>query len=46
MRTTAQREGDKYVINGQKTFITNGQNAGIVIVVAKTDLMRAPRVYR
>ncbi|MDI3307915.1 MAG: acyl-CoA dehydrogenase family protein [Acetobacteraceae bacterium] len=37
VRTTARREGDHYVINGQKTFISNGQNAGIVIVVAKTD---------
>ena len=37
VRTTARREGDHYVLNGQKTFITNGQNAGLVIVVAKTD---------
>ncbi|MDR2991458.1 MAG: acyl-CoA dehydrogenase family protein [Burkholderiaceae bacterium] len=37
VRTTARREGDDYVINGQKTFITNGQNAGLVIVVAKTQ---------
>ena len=37
VRTTARREGDDYVISGQKTFITNGQNAGLVIVVVKTD---------
>jgi acyl-CoA dehydrogenase len=37
VRTTARREGDNYVINGQKTFITNGQNSGLVIVVAKTE---------
>lgn len=37
VRTTARRDGDHYVISGQKTFITNGQNAGLVIVVAKTD---------
>ena len=37
VRTRARREGDQYVISGQKTFITNGQNAGLVIVVAKTD---------
>ncbi|PHK95524.1 acyl-CoA dehydrogenase [Pseudoroseomonas rhizosphaerae] len=37
VRTTARREGDHYVLNGSKTFITNGQNSGLVIVVAKTD---------
>jgi acyl-CoA dehydrogenase len=37
VRTNAVREGDHYVLNGQKTFITNGQNAGLVIVVAKTN---------
>jgi alkylation response protein AidB-like acyl-CoA dehydrogenase len=37
VRTTAVRRGNGYVLNGSKTFITNGQNAGLVIVVAKTD---------
>ena len=37
IRTTAVRDGDGYVLNGQKTFITNGENADLVIVVAKTD---------
>ncbi len=37
IRTTARREGGEYVINGQKTFISSGQNCGLVIVVAKTD---------
>jgi acyl-CoA dehydrogenase len=37
VRTQAVREGDHYLLNGQKTFITNGQNAGLVIVVAKTN---------
>jgi acyl-CoA dehydrogenase len=37
VRTTAIADGDHYVINGQKTFITNGQQAGLVVVVAKTD---------
>lgn len=37
VRTTAKREGDFYIINGQKTFITNGQNADLIIVVCKTD---------
>jgi len=36
VRTTAKREGDHYVINGAKTFITNGINSEIVIVVCKT----------
>ncbi|MEU4516141.1 acyl-CoA dehydrogenase family protein [Nonomuraea wenchangensis] len=37
IRTTAVREGDHYVVNGQKTFITNGINADLVVVVTKTD---------
>ncbi|MEW9528893.1 acyl-CoA dehydrogenase family protein [Microbispora sp. NPDC049125] len=37
VRTTAVREGDHYVVNGQKTFITNGINSDLVVVVAKTD---------
>lgn len=37
VRTRAVRDGDEYVINGSKTFITNGQHADLVIVVAKTD---------
>lgn len=35
--TRAVREGDEYVINGSKTFITNGGQADLIIVVAKTD---------
>ncbi|MEP5938302.1 MAG: acyl-CoA dehydrogenase family protein [Erythrobacter sp.] len=37
VRTTAIEDGDHLVINGSKTYITNGQNADCVIVVAKTD---------
>jgi acyl-CoA dehydrogenase len=37
MKTTARRDGDAYVINGQKTFISNGEHASLVIVAAKTD---------
>jgi alkylation response protein AidB-like acyl-CoA dehydrogenase len=37
VKTTARRDGNHYVINGSKTYITNGQNADIIIVVAKTD---------
>jgi acyl-CoA dehydrogenase len=36
VRTTAQRKSNSYVINGQKTFITNGQTADLIIVVART----------
>ena len=35
--TTAVRDGDHYVINGTKRFITSGQNSSVVIVTAKTD---------
>ncbi|NNE95961.1 MAG: acyl-CoA dehydrogenase [Acidimicrobiales bacterium] len=35
--TTAVRDGDTYVLNGSKTFITNGINSSLVIVAAKTD---------
>ncbi|WP_433507862.1 acyl-CoA dehydrogenase family protein [Pseudonocardia halophobica] len=37
MSTTARREGDHYVVNGAKTFITNGINADVVITAVKTD---------
>jgi alkylation response protein AidB-like acyl-CoA dehydrogenase len=35
--TTAQKEGDEYILNGVKRFITTGKNAGLVIVTAVTD---------
>ena len=37
MTTTAIRDGDDYVVNGSKTFITNGINADLVITAVKTD---------
>jgi alkylation response protein AidB-like acyl-CoA dehydrogenase len=37
MTTTARRDGDHYVVNGSKTFITNGINADLVITAVKTD---------
>jgi alkylation response protein AidB-like acyl-CoA dehydrogenase len=37
LRTKARREGDSYIINGAKQFITSGSNAGVVIVFAVTD---------
>jgi alkylation response protein AidB-like acyl-CoA dehydrogenase len=37
IRTAARRDGNHYVINGSKTYITNGQHADLTIVAAKTD---------
>jgi long-chain-acyl-CoA dehydrogenase len=37
MRTTAKKDGNHYVINGAKTYITNGQNADLILVCVKTD---------
>ena len=37
MRSSAKKDGDDYILNGSKTFITNGQHADMVIVAAKTD---------
>jgi alkylation response protein AidB-like acyl-CoA dehydrogenase len=37
MSTTAQRDGDRYLVSGSKTFITNGINADLVITAVKTD---------
>jgi acyl-CoA dehydrogenase len=37
VRTTAVKKGNRYLLNGSKTFITNGQHADLIIVVAKTD---------
>ena len=37
MKTSAEKDGDEFVINGQKTFITNGQHADLIVLAAKTD---------
>jgi acyl-CoA dehydrogenase len=37
VKTTAIKQGNQYIVNGSKTFITNGQTANLIIVVAKTD---------
>ncbi len=37
VRTAAKKSGNGYVLNGSKTFITNGQHANLIVVVAKTD---------
>ncbi|WP_328613939.1 acyl-CoA/acyl-ACP dehydrogenase [Amycolatopsis sp. NBC_00355] len=43
MQTTVRRDGDEYVLNGQKTFITNGPHADVVVVYAKLDDGSPPR---
>jgi len=45
IRTTARKEGDYYILNGEKTFITNGLNADYVIVVCKTDSKAVPAYH-
>ncbi len=42
IRTTAQKDGDHYILNGEKTFITNGIHADLVVVVCKTDTKAIP----
>lgn len=37
LRTTARRDGENYIVNGAKTFITNGQNADLAVLAVKTD---------
>lgn len=37
LRTTARRDGDSYIVNGSKTFITNGWQAGLVCLAVRTD---------
>jgi acyl-CoA dehydrogenase len=43
IKTTARLDGNEYVINGSKTFITNGQTANLIIVVCKTDPTQGAR---
>ncbi len=42
IQTTARRDGDYYILNGEKTFITNGMHADYVIVVCKTNSQTVP----
>ena len=42
MRTTAKRDGDEYVINGAKTWITNARQAGLIALLCKTDPKATP----
>ncbi|QTN18347.1 acyl-CoA dehydrogenase family protein [Brevundimonas sp. AJA228-03] len=43
MKTRAERDGDHYVLSGQKTFITNGINSGLAIVAAKVEGQANPK---
>jgi isovaleryl-CoA dehydrogenase len=43
MRTTARRDGDYYVLNGGKIYITNGPVADVILVYAKTDRSKGPQ---
>jgi acyl-CoA dehydrogenase len=43
VRTRAVKQGDKYVINGAKTFISNGQTCDMVLVIAKTDISQGAK---
>ena len=43
MATTARRDGDDYILNGRKLFITNGPVADVLLVYAKTDKQKGPK---
>ncbi|EKN66129.1 acyl-CoA dehydrogenase [Neobacillus bataviensis LMG 21833] len=43
IKTTARLEGDHYIVNGQKTFITNGIQSDLVVVAVKTDTQAVPK---
>lgn len=43
LQTTAVRDGDGWLLNGSKTFITNGYSADLVIVAARTDPAKGPK---
>ena len=43
IQTAARREGDHYILNGRKTFITNGPDADTIVLYAKTDKAAGPK---
>ena len=43
IRTTARKSGNGYMLNGAKTFITNGQHANLILVAAKTDVAQGAK---
>ncbi|MFJ7725089.1 acyl-CoA dehydrogenase family protein [Neobacillus sp. NPDC097160] len=43
IKTTAKLDGDHYIVNGQKTFITNGIQSDLIVVAVKTDTQAVPK---
>jgi isovaleryl-CoA dehydrogenase len=43
MKTRAEKKGDRYIVNGNKMWITNGPDADVLVVYAKTDISAGPR---
>src|SRR3972149_10297691 len=43
MRLRAERRGDRYILNGNKMWITNGPDADVLVIYAKTDASAGPR---
>jgi isovaleryl-CoA dehydrogenase len=43
MRTHAEKRGDRYILNGNKMWITNGPDANVMVIYAKTDINAGPR---
>src|SRR6184192_3451288 len=43
MKTRAEKRGDRYILNGSKMWITNGPQAELLVVYAKTDAAAGPR---
>ncbi|MEH7548501.1 acyl-CoA dehydrogenase family protein [Neobacillus vireti] len=43
IKTTAKLDGDYYIVNGQKTFITNGIQSDLIVVAVKTDTQAVPK---
>lgn len=44
MKIRAEKKGDRYILNGTKFWITNGPDADVLVVYAKTDVNAGPKV--